>query len=91
MFFFFLGGGAGLGFSRFRVQGLGFGGLVPLGFWVGPSGFGLVWGSRALGEGWSLGLVRMLGLGLWDILHFPVLCLRGSYLLIFFNSFKSPT
>ena len=30
--FFFLGGGAGLGFSRFRVQGLGFGGLVPLCF-----------------------------------------------------------
>ena len=29
--------------------------------------------------------------GLWDILYFPLLGLRGSYLLIFFKSFKSPT
>ena len=29
--------------------------------------------------------------GLWDILHFPLLGLRGSYLLIFFKCFKSAT
>ena len=29
--------------------------------------------------------------GLWDILYFPFLGLRGPYLLIFFRSFKGPT
>ena len=29
--------------------------------------------------------------GLWDILCFPLLGLRGSYLLVFFKGFKSPT
>ena len=29
--------------------------------------------------------------GLWDILYFPLLGVRGSYLLIFFKGLKSPT
>ena len=40
MFFFFFWGGAGLGFSRFRVQGLGFRGLVPLCFFFFLGGGG---------------------------------------------------
>ena len=35
--------------------------------------------------------VHQQQVGLWDILYFPLSGLRGSYLLIFFSTFKSPT
>ena len=42
----------------------------------------------SVGDGW---FPEVYYVGLWDILYFPLLGLRGSYLLISFKSFKSPT
>ena len=76
----------GLGFPQvlgFRVQ-------VPLSFLLG--GFRSQ-GSFRKGLGFYKGSIgfRIYSAWLWDLLYFSLSGLRGSYLLIFYKSFNSPT
>ena len=52
---------------------------------VGPSGFGLVWGSWAPGEGWRLELVRIL---LGRALGHFIFSLIGLKRILFTNFFQ---